>query len=239
MNWEIVESLGTSPAEVMKKDFEMLQQLDPNGKAILHFYEWDPCLTYGYFIEPSHHIVLDRLNSYCLQGVKRPTGGGIIFHLSDFAFSILIPSKYCFLNPLDNYCMINRKIAEAIDELSDKEMNSYLYQKSSCLNLKQSTAVSSLNKKQPFCMAEATPFDIFANGKKIGGSAQRRTKGGLLHQGSISLFPPPWEIIKNVLKNGKEIVLEMKKNSAFLFSDKKAFNREKMKEVLNSTLYNF
>ena len=51
-------------------------------------------------------------------------------------------------------------------------------------------------------MAKPTPFDLVIEGKKVGGAAQRRTRKGLLHQGSLSVCPPPiWAAGKGVKRS--------------------------------------
>ncbi|MEI6531318.1 MAG: hypothetical protein WCN87_00670, partial [Chlamydiota bacterium] len=47
--------------------------------------------------------------------------------------------------------------------------------------------------------------------------AQRRTKKGLLHQGSISLCPPPQELLQSVLR--ESVYTDMQKTSRYLFKE--------------------
>src|SRR5262245_54132341 len=103
VRWQIIESDRLSPAAIMAKDAQLLEQLNGDSLPILHLYEWAvPCLTYGYFMDPAQHLDLSVLKQQGLEIARRPTGGGIIFHLTDLAFSILVPSNHpaCSLNPL-------------------------------------------------------------------------------------------------------------------------------------------
>lgn len=54
-------------------------------------------------------------------------------------------------------------------------------------------------------MAKPTQYDLIINEKKMGGAAQRKTKLGLLHQGSISLSIPSNDLLNEVLIDNKII----------------------------------
>ena len=61
-------------------------------------------------------------------------------------------------------------------------------------------------------MADPTVYDVMVDGKKVVGGAQRRTKHGFLHQGSISLGVPDLHFLRSVLKNAAVADL-MRENS--------------------------
>ncbi len=58
-------------------------------------------------------------------------------------------------------------------------------------------------------MAHPTKFDIMLDGRKVGGAAQRRTKHGLLHQGSICLTNVPEDCLAEVLVSGSQVAQSM------------------------------
>ncbi len=213
MRTEVIVSPSLSPKEVMEKDSALLAALDPNGPLLIHFYEWaSPCLTFGHFIDPSKHLHMKKLEERGIELARRPTGGGIIFHLSDFAFSIFVPSNHhCFSsNPLASYAFINRQVLCAIFDQSPQSADAMLLDRP----LSQSEAEGSA-----FCMAAATQYDLLLDGRKIGGAAQRRTKRGILHQGSVFLFPPEFELLEELMQEGERIAASMRKTSCFLFAN--------------------
>ena len=116
MQWQLVESGRMKPHEVMQKDAALLQNLSSSvQQPILHFYEWESrCLTYGYFMDPDDHLDVQALRDHRLLLARRPTGGGIIFHVSDFAFSLLMPASApgFSLNTLENYQFVNQRVAQ-------------------------------------------------------------------------------------------------------------------------------
>ena len=150
---------------------------------------------------------LEALKKEGLDCARRPTGGGILFHMTDLAFSVLVPSSHAgySTNTLANYAYINNKVTEAIHKWSGNRLSPVLLSKQA-------------EKRSTFCMAQPTQYDVMIDGKKVGGAAQRRMKQGFLHQGTISLWPPSEELLKKILLPGSEILEEMQKNSYFLLS---------------------
>lgn len=211
--WRVIESGRLDVQAVMDKDADLLAALNDASSPILHFYEWDrPCLTFGYFIDPAHHVKLDQLEKHGLTMGRRPTGGGVIFHLADLAFSVLLPAHHpgFSMNTLENYAFINLRVARAIARFSSEMVRPRLFEEGpACLNRKCS----------PFCMVKPTQYDLIVEGRKMGGAAQRRTKKGLLHQTSLTLGYPPYELIKELLHSGEDVIEAMKENTApLLFS---------------------
>ena len=61
-----------------------------------------------------------------------------------------------------------------------------------------------------FCMAKPTKYDLIWQGRKIAGAAQRKTRSGFLHQGTISLLMPPEDYLQRILLPGTEVANAMK-----------------------------
>lgn len=189
---------GISPAEEnMRFDEKLLENLDPVGDPILHLYDWArPSATFGYFIRPENH-----LNSHPdIDFARRPTGGGIVFHIWDLAFSFLMPSEHpqFSLSTLDNYRFVNRAVLETVQ--------SYF---SLTPELIPQDAAALGPDCQNFCMAKPTQYDVVYQGRKIAGAAQRRRRQGYLHQGTISLCVPNLELLNEVLKSKKDVLEAM------------------------------
>lgn len=212
----LIESGPKPPEWNMKADEEALNLAEP----ILRFYEWSiPSVTYGYFLNPDDYFDPEGLKKHSLAIARRPTGGGVIFHTSDLAFSLIVPADHPFysLDPLRSYHEINSRVLEAIKELDFAGSLSHLDQCS----------------RGGFCMAKPTKYDLLLDGKKVGGAAQRKTKGGLLHQGSIYLAHPDPKMLHEVLKNGKYISEEMQRASFPLGMGVKAMLKEELKRYLS------
>jgi len=186
---------GTSAAQAnMDFDGRLLENLDPDGEPILHLYEWDgPSATYGYFANPDEHLYLEQAKRLGLSLGRRPTGGGIVFHIWDWAFSFLMPSSHpkFSLNTLENYWFVNGAVLEAVSEIF-RVADSALIPES----------FPSISQEcQKFCMAKPTQYDAVCRGKKIAGAAQRKRKQGYLHQGTVSLATPDFRFLRDVLRS--------------------------------------
>jgi lipoate-protein ligase A len=71
-----------------------------------------------------------------------------------------------------------------------------------------------------FCMARPTKYDVMLQGRKIAGAAQRKTKDGFLHQGTIALLRPDEKLLSAVLPSAA--VREAMMTTTFpLLSDQK------------------
>jgi lipoate-protein ligase A len=178
--------------ENMRMDEELLNHLQPEGDPILHLYRWNgPSATYGYFINPSHYF---HPNQNQVRLAQRPTGGGILFHTHDYAFSLLVPSKNSLfsINTIDNYKFVNQVVLDSVKEIFALPDELYLT---------PSDFSSELKDAHRFCMAKPTQYDVIHQDLKIAGAAQRRKAQGFLHQGTISLAIPDPELIASTLLN--------------------------------------
>lgn len=204
--WEHLKTGRAGAEQNMQTDREILSQLRSDTNPILRTYDWEgPSATYGYFIHPLGLI----------QGIKkltggiarRPTGGGIILHGWDFAYSVFLPANHPSFtqNTLKNYAFVNLTIIEAVRKFIGKNP---------VLLSKEPEHLD--NKCASFCMAKPTIYDIMIDGKKTGGGAQRRTKDGFIHQGSIALILPPEELLHAFFED--EVIEAMKKHTHPLLS---------------------
>lgn len=204
MPWAELDSGIASATAIMDQDQQLLQNLRCDSSPLIHFYEWaGDSVTYGYFMDPYRLLNRDVIEKRQLHLARRPTGGGITFHLFDFAFSILVPASHPHfsINTLDNYLFINKLVAEAIHPFTGKV--EFL-----------------IDDRQPiseacscFCMAKPTKYDIMLQGCKVGGAAQRRTKQGYLHQGSIFLMLPPVDFLQEVLSSDHQVIEAIQQQS--------------------------
>jgi len=195
---------GVAKAEVnMNWDEKLLNELDPAGQPILHLYEWmQPSATFGFFIQPEKHLNLKQAEKYHLDWARRPTGGGIVFHIWDLAFSFLMPSAHpaFSFSTLENYKFVNEAVLETMREF---------FSIKGALELIPVSFPSLAPECQNFCMAKPTQYDVVFEGKKIAGAAQRRRKQGYLHQGTISLAFPQIEILRDVLLVQEDVLQAM------------------------------
>lgn len=177
----------------MDLDAELLEGLE---QPILHLYTWDrPSITHGYFIKPEEHLHLDYLEKVGIGWARRPTGGGIVFHTHDLAFSLLLPRRHpaCGDNTLERYHWVNSRVLQAVEAVvaSGRQKGPNL------CTIEPDEPI----EMRAFCMARPTHYDVMWRGGKVGGAAQRKKPQGLLHQGTICLQKVPGELLEGALRD--------------------------------------
>jgi lipoate-protein ligase A len=170
--WYLVES-GLGPADYnMALDEALLLTAPRWGRPVLRFYGWNqPAASFGYF--QRYHDIAQWTQLRPL--VRRPTGGGLVPHLADWTYSLAFPptAPWYGLRAVASYRQLHEWIRAAFARLG--------------LATELSSARITAGVGQ--CFVGAEKFDLLWKGKKIAGAAQRRTRSGLLIQGSVQ--PPP------------------------------------------------
>lgn len=230
--WKFFNSGIKSAHQNMELDASLLEGLILEPRPLLHFYQWErDSATYGYFIKPDRFFDLEKVKSSSFDLARRPTGGGIVFHTWDLAFSVLLPSTHAKFsqNPLENYKTVNSWVLTAVKDI---------FLKKSGLSLLPEEAEGVHNLHTGFfCMAKPTKYDVILEGRKIAGAAQRKKRQGLLHQGTISIAPPKRELLESLFLSSTNVIEEMFSNShVFLPSNWDALMLEKTREELGSAL---
>ncbi len=138
-------------------------------EPVLRIYEWNvPAVSLGYF-QPAA-LAGDRLF------VRRYTGGGLVDHAHDVTYTIVLPRAHPWMemSAPESYCHIHRGVQAAL----------------AACGVAGELAPAAHDVESNACFAKPVKFDIVAATGKLSGAAQRRTREGLLHQGSI-LLPDP------------------------------------------------
>src|SRR5947209_3152932 len=135
---------------------------------VVRFYRWErPSISFGYFGRYSEVAA----ESDGRDIVRRWTGGGIVPHGADLTYSVMVPRGHSFLqwSSREIYAAIHQAICRA---LQANGMEAFL-------------ANGAAAKVSESCFANPVRDDVISGGQKIAGAAHRRTRAGLLHQGSI------------------------------------------------------
>ena len=141
----------------------------------IRFYTWDhPALSFGYFgkfADVENHASQRDL-------ARRWTGGGIVFHGDDLTYSIVIPAT----EPV--FSESSRSIYERIHNALCDALVSEGRDAVVAAVADRDSGVSDADYNG-HCFANPVRADVLSNGRKVAGAAQRRTRRGLLQQGSI------------------------------------------------------
>jgi lipoate-protein ligase A len=134
----------------------------------LRFYRWkEPSLSFGYF----GHYAEVAAQSDRRDIVRRWTGGGVVPHGDDLTYSVIIPraSPFHLRSSLEVYATLHEAIRLAL------EAN----------KITATLANEAAQKISDDCFANPVRADVLSGNRKIAGAAHRRSRTGLLHQGSI------------------------------------------------------
>jgi lipoate-protein ligase A len=150
-------------------------------RPTLRFYRWgSPAVSFGYFsrFEDVRAFSNDR------ELVRRWTGGGIVMHGHDLTYSFVIPpSDSLFGKPArEIYSLVHRAITTALARGG----------------IDATLASSSAPRMSDACFANPVNADVLIDGRKVAGAAQRRSRAGLLQQGSIQIDSLPQEFSREL-----------------------------------------
>ena len=146
----------------------------------IRFYRWNsPALSFGYFgkfADVAHYAAARDL-------VRRWTGGGIVFHGDDLTYSIVIPAGDPVFgeSSMSIYEKIHCALRNALAANGGGVELAAMGRDAALRRPRTAQRAVPTN----MCFANAVRADVMIDGRKIAGAAQRRTRAGLLQQGSI------------------------------------------------------
>lgn len=164
MTWHFLKSPAGSAAANMALDDVLLRTAAQRSRPLLRVYSWlRPAVSIGYFQKFPDHL------SSRYEIVRRPTGGGLVYHVDDTTFTLVAPPGHALhkLTTAEAYSAIHKTVATVLD-----------------------AALHEAALKSPGgqyeCFEQPVAGDVVRAGRKLAGGAQRRNRDGLLHQGSIA-----------------------------------------------------
>ena len=142
----------------------------------VRFYGWQsPALSFGYSGRFSDVAIYAGERDL----VRRWTGGGIVFHGDDLTYSIVIPAS----DPA--FCESSMTIYEGIHGALVCTLNEIGEEAEMVGSARSAGCIPQRSVLTDNCFANPVRADVMVDGHKVAGAAQRRTRRGLLQQGSI------------------------------------------------------
>jgi len=145
--------------------------LETSVVPVLRVYRWDGAWgslgCFGDFKQAEQEIA-----NVCW--VRRCTGGGIVDHQSDWTYTLVIPSNESLAQSrgAESYRVIHQALLFALNE-----------------SLNPALSDGSAMNGDSLCFRNPVCHDVVDGvGNKLAGAGQRRSKEGLLHQGSVAGF---------------------------------------------------
>lgn len=165
------DPLARTPAEHMACD----EVLAGCGEApVLRTYRWaEPAVTFGY----SQRLRNVQTLANGQPVMRRWTGGGMVFHGGDLTLALAIPASEEIVRPPSAriYQAIHEALLSAILEILPAAK---LVAPEEC-------------RCGPVCFDSPVAHDIIAGPRKILGGAMRRSRPGVLYQGSLHAHAAP------------------------------------------------
>lgn len=160
---------------------ESMLECSRGGLAYLRFYGWTvPTLSLGYFQRIADARAAPRWLGVPI--VRRPTGGGAIWHDRELTYAIAIPPESPLGRPNTRlYRAVHQAIADVLVERGVPARR-----RGEGPATEPGRRVDAL-----LCFTGRDPEDIVSNDRKLVGSAQRRRDGAILQHGSILLRRSP------------------------------------------------
>ena len=169
--------------ENMLRDAGLLAAAEGGAEPVLRLFGFDPPgITLGASQRPERELDLDRCAADQVAWAVRPTGGRAIFHAQEWTYSLAAPLEDPDWGGSQGeaYARMSRVIVASLHRLG---------------------VPASLARAQPLpaaaarpaglpaapCFASAARHEVVLDGRKLVGSAQRRTRTALLQQGSLLL----------------------------------------------------
>lgn len=180
--WYRLVSGAGAPAWNMALDDALFEAVAPLGRPVLRTYAWsEPAATFGYFQAYEAIAATTRLRPL----IRRPTGGGLVPHLQDWTYAVMIPPAHPWygLRAVDSY----------------RRMHEWLQRALAACGCPTELAPCCREEGPGQCFVGWEKFDLLHGGAKLAGAAQRRNRDGLLIQGSLQ--PPPSTVARSAFES--------------------------------------
>jgi lipoate-protein ligase A len=213
-SWFLVNSGPGGAAFNMAMDEALLEAMPRLQEPVVRFYGWtEPAASFGYSQKYSEIARATRLRPL----VRRPTGGGLVPHDADWTYSLAFPTmhEWYALSAVESYRRAHAWIQRAFAELS----------------ISTELADCCRRPESGQCFVGYEKFDVLWHGKKIAGAAQRRSKLGLLIQGSVQ--PPAVSIHREDWEASMKEVGVLEWNSKWLVLEPDTALRQRVGELVS------
>ena len=179
-SWRLIEDDLCDGGLNMATDLALLRSCEKGAAPpTLRLYGWKkPTLSIGHSQDAEREINLDLCREMGVPVVKRPTGGKAILHGNEITYAVIAPTAHhrfdCGIRGTLN--VIGNALLAGLKELGVSN---------AVLNDGQNNFLEDRTMVSPACFASLNHFEILVGGRKLVGSAQKRTRRAFLQHGSV------------------------------------------------------
>jgi lipoate-protein ligase A len=172
----IVESAPLPGSWNMAVDEFLFHETERSPRTFLRFYQWQkPTASLGYSQESAKVVDAAFCAAHGIDIVRRMTGGKLVLHDREVTYSVASSETTLFTETLrDSYRLISQALMKGLETMGLSP------------RLAESSPPAYIRGTMP-CFAFPARDEIEIDGKKIVGSAQKRTGRIFLQHGSIPL----------------------------------------------------
>ncbi|MCL6449712.1 MAG: lipoate--protein ligase family protein [Acetobacteraceae bacterium] len=140
----------------------------------LRFYTWSPATaSVGRFQDLQEEVDLEACRAMGIGWVRRPTGGRMVLHDRELTYSLAAPRALFPAGVVDSYLAISRGLVEGLRLLG--------------VDARAASPPQGRASLAGACFDTPSWYEVTVGQRKVVGSAQVRSGGGLLQHGSVLL----------------------------------------------------
>jgi len=185
--WKVLLDKPRTGAKNMKIDLGMFKNCTA---PVLRIYSWtNRCISYGCLQKIDRIIDVDKAVGDAWEIVKRPTGGGVVYHLpGELTYCAVCPVELLPKGIKGAYYYISEIIVKALNSLGiDAKIGNRRPFTADRIPQADPRSPVPGSPQNELCFSSTREYEITAGGKKLVGSAQKRGKKAVLQQGTVQL----------------------------------------------------
>lgn len=197
-----------NPAFNMAADLFLLKSCVNHSTIFVRFYQWFPAsITIGLMQDASAILDFHAMKKNNVEWIRRPTGGRAVLHDNDITYSYIFPTTIVEMGKtiMETYLIISRCLMEGLNHVDIQ-----------CVSCGSTNTLRETKRELKLpCFLAPNRNEIMVDGKKLVGSAQKRTAEAILQHGSIPLTSayrnlPDYLKLSEAQRNRQKKLLEEK-----------------------------
>lgn len=169
-----------NPAFNMAADLFLVQSCVKQKIVSVRFYQWSlASITIGLMQDASAVLDFTAMKRNNVAWIRRPTGGRAVLHENDITYSCIFPATVVEMGKsiMDTYRIISHCLKEGLNHAGIQ-----------CVSCNTTGALRETRGETKLpCFLAPNRNEIMVDGKKLIGSAQKRSAEAILQHGSIPL----------------------------------------------------